>query len=336
MLAAFAAVISIGRLAAAQDDRETRALALFHEGRALLEKGYCPAAIPKFLEAIRLRESIGAHLSAAECYEHDDPAASWRQYKTAERQALELTDDRESFARSHAAALEPGLDIVQVRVVDAPPGLAVVVDQKLVVDAKDWKVALVPGDHTLLATAPNKKPWSRTLTASVGREDVRITLVDAAPSGAAVPLEAPAVPVVAPRPPEPEPQTPALGPRPLRRRIGLGFGAAGIAGLALGSIAGILAVTTKSDLRTQCGMFGGSYPSNCGGPTEASNTAWRNDRTSEVSTLRTWATVSTVGFIAGAALLGTGATLYLTGRGDAQPAVGLGLWPGGASAIGHW
>jgi hypothetical protein len=329
---------SVSGIAHAQDERESRAVALFNEGRAFLEKGDCPSAVPKFLEALRLHESIGAHLSAAECYAQSDPAAAWRQYRTAERAARERGDDRAAFAAAHAAALEPRLAIVKVHVSEPSPGLEVHVDGAPL-DTPDGTVAVVSGNHSIDAAAPGKKRWSRTVQASIGRiEDVRITLEEAeavqAPTGAGV--GAAVEQRRAPASPQPEAETPRRGA--WRRQAGLVLGASGIAGVALGSIAGVLALTTKSDLQSKCGMYGGSYPSDCGGATEASSASWRSDRTGEVSTLRAWTTVSTVGFIAGGALLGGGAALYLTapGRSDDQPTVGLGLWPGGVQGFARW
>jgi hypothetical protein len=122
-----ALLVSLSGTAQAQRDTEARAAALFTEGRALLEKGDCPAAIDRFLAALRLTESVGAHLSAGDCYEHTDPAAAWRQYRAAERASRALGDERAAVAQSRAAALEPQIAILSV-VVPTTPGLEVRID----------------------------------------------------------------------------------------------------------------------------------------------------------------------------------------------------------------
>src|SRR5262252_75300 len=83
------------------DERVSRAL--FEEGRTLIGKGDCGAAIPKLEESLRYHRSVGALLSLAECHEKDDVLAAWRENKEAERFALGKDDDRAAYARAHAA-----------------------------------------------------------------------------------------------------------------------------------------------------------------------------------------------------------------------------------------
>jgi hypothetical protein len=82
--------------------------------------------------------------------------------------------------------------------------------------------------------------------------------------------------------------------------LGLGVGGAGVVGLGVGSVFGLLTFSAWSKAKTDCG----------GDTTRCANVqAGQQDR----NTGQTDATISTVGFIAGGALLATGAVLLLTG-----------------------
>lgn len=100
--------------------------------------------------------------------------------------------------------------------------------------------------------------------------------------------------------------------------IGLGAGAAG---LAVGTVAGILVASKYGDLSSDC-----SAARLCDPKYE-----------SDLSRYRTLKTVSTVGFIAGGALAVTGVTLLLTHpRRVASPTVGLWMTPSTAGVSGEF
>jgi serine/threonine-protein kinase len=79
-----------------------------------------------------------------------------------------------------------------------------------------------------------------------------------------------------------------------QRTIGLVVGGVGIAGLGVGTVFGIVAMGKTSDLDTQ--------------KTDASREGFDTTK----SDAKSAATISTVGFIAGAALVAGGAALYFT------------------------
>jgi hypothetical protein len=104
---------------------------------------------------------------------------------------------------------------------------------------------------------------------------------------------------------QPAPAPPGLFAH--QRTVGLGVGAAGIVGVALGAIFGLGAISTNNDAETHC-------------------------RTSDLCTAdglklkdsaRSKATVSTVFFLVGAAAIGGGAILFLTAPEDGEKPKGI-------------
>lgn len=104
----------------------------------------------------------------------------------------------------------------------------------------------------------------------------------------------------------------ATGEGSTQRTIGLAVGGAGVVGLVVGSVFGLVAKSTY-DNALQNGCHGN--PNGCSQQGEQDG-----------QTAHTQATISTVGFIAGGVLLGTGAVLYFTapraGAVEIAPAVG--------------
>ncbi len=100
-----------------------------------------------------------------------------------------------------------------------------------------------------------------------------------------------------------------------QRTIALVTGGAGIVGIGVGSVFGILAMSKNNSTSGHCN---GSV---CDAPTIAA-----------LGDARTDATVSTVGFVAGGVLLAAGAVLYLTAP-KGSPSTGLVLSPGAGGSI---
>jgi hypothetical protein len=103
-----------------------------------------------------------------------------------------------------------------------------------------------------------------------------------------------------------------------RRVFGITVGAVGLAGLAVGGIFGATASSSWNAATKLC-------PSHMGCSAEAVN-----DRSTAVN----FATVATVGVIAGGVLLAGGITIFLTAPRDKSPAVGIQLAPTGLLVAG--
>jgi hypothetical protein len=183
--------------AATSESDEAAARALFADGRRLAAAGDYPAACERFENSYKLDPGIGTNFNLADCFEHVGRIASaWTRFldvATATKVAGQL--ERERIARARAAALEPRLSKLVLRVSGAPRGLTVHRDGADV-PAPLWGALLPvdPGDHVIEATAPSKRPWSTKVSIASTTEVVFVDvprLDDEAPPRAAATVVAP-------------------------------------------------------------------------------------------------------------------------------------------------
>ncbi len=179
-------------------------------------------------------------------------------------------------------------------------------------------IPLDPGEHQFVFEADGLKSEQRTLVVREGDKNrhERVVLVGAARAPGATP--APQVPEGV------APLAPSDGHT--QRIAGLALGGAGVVGLAVGSIFGLMSKATFDHAYEECGK---SYtcPRN-----ESGNSGYNDGQTAHSQ-----ATVSTVAFIVGPALLAGGAYLYFTAP-KAEVAVAPTVGSGGAtlSLRGRW
>jgi serine/threonine-protein kinase len=282
----------------------------------LIAAGRVNEACPKFAEAQRLYPTAGTLLNLGDCFERSTPprtASAWGAFRQAEVAARTNGDaGRQEEAIQRALALEPSLS--KVTLVVPPParvqGLEVKWDGQSVGEGM-WGTA-VPvdaGEHTIEASAPAKRSWTRKLLVQ--------------PNGGTVPVGIPELP---PAPLAAVPGPGAGAPEPswsTQRYVGLGIGAAGIVGGIVGAIFGAKAAGKNSDSLPHC------LPNDikhC----DATGVALRNDAFSA-------AEVSTILFIAGGAAVAAGTITFLAapaGTAKIQPVVGVGF--GGFTLRGTW
>jgi hypothetical protein len=282
--------------------------ALFDQAKQLMRDKKYAQACPKFAESNRLDAGIGTMLWLADCYEKNGQYASaWAEFADAADAAAQQHDEREKVAREHAVALEASLSKVTIGV---PPGSDVVglqVTRDGVTVARAlWGTPLPvdPGTHSLAATAPGKKPWHMTLeVAALSRSGV-VTVPVLEDEGSPASPATPGLGEPGPPPSEAAPSatdeayvTPAGGNRGGVQRIGgLVVAGVGVVGIGVGSVFGLQAKSHLDDSNAA----GHCLPDNhCDGPgTDARNQA--------ISV----ATLSTVAFVAGGALIAGGMVLY--------------------------
>jgi hypothetical protein len=190
------------------------------------------------------------------------------------------------------------------------------VDGQVVADHLDGSaLSIDPGAHEFKFESPGAPPAIQTIILHEGEKDRRETVVlggSTAPSGAERAT------------PEPDAtndtdsETPSIGAGKAQRTVGLVASGVGVAGVALGAVFGILASSAWKSAQRECPGHAGC------------STAAMNDRSSAV----TDATVSTVGFIAGGAVLAGGLTLFFTAPKGGSPRVGLEARPGGFAITG--
>lgn len=271
---------------------------LFNEARALMAKGKFEPACPKLEESQKLDPAPGTKYQLAACLEKTGrPATALAYY-------LEVADlaraagfkDKEKVAREKAAALEPTVPRIVIEVLPRhrARGLTITRDGAPV-DESLWNkpILLDPGEITLEASAPGKKPFKTTVI--VSGEGTRVTtpiaLVDVAPP-----------PVDEPPPPPPKSSFGA------QRIAALGVAAVGAGGIVVGAVFGLDAKPTYDKAVKD--------PKLCPTPATCYPEGVRL-----VKQAQTDATISTIAFAAGGVALAGGVVLFLTApSGGAKPA----------------
>lgn len=242
--------------------------ALFDHAKSLMKEGRHAEACIKFQESQRIDPGIGTMLYLADCFEKNgQTASSWAVFLEAAAAAKAAGQaEREKKARDRAAALEPRLNRLSITVVPGGdiPGLEVKRDGTPISRAL-WgtPVPLDPGEHTVEASAPGKKPWSQKIkldpTSLIATSVVIPTLEDA-PKPVTPVVEPPKVDV----PKVDVPKTDPVRPPPVRsgpivttresftpvRIVGGTFLGVGLGTAGIGAILGMVTLLKKSD--AQC------------------------------------------------------------------------------------
>lgn len=263
--------------------------ALFHEGRALLDKGRFDEASERFARSQQLDPAVGTLLNLGECYERlDKTASAWAAYRQAVALAVTKNDERRAtLARNAATRIEPQLTYLTIALAAPTPGL-VVTRNGARIDAAAFNapVPVDPGPQTIEANAPNRRPWSTTLKLAAGERD-----------SVEIPELEPNVDVVD-TPPPPAVEDPPRAP--LQRKVALGLEIGGGAVVVTGLVLGGLALSRWASVTSTC-------------PNGVCKTeAERQERLADVDAAQTLATLSTVATSVGAATMAIGVVLHLT------------------------
>ena len=309
---------------------KTLAAALFREGKALMDKNDFAPACAKLEESQRLDPGGGTLLNLALCHEKRGlPATAWEEF--IEALGIARRDNRQAridLAEEHIAKLEPTLSKVTIVVPPEAdePSLEITRDGAVVGRAA-WGMPFPvdPGEHRVQATAPNKTPFTKTLTISAGAPAtvaVRIPVLDraavAAPEAAA-PVSAAAAPLPAAppadrpstgRPVSPPADLPAVSRSSAQQVWGWSAIGLGGAGLVIGTVLTVLAVEKKNDSHDRCPRD----------PCDAQAVSLAQDA-------GRFADFATVGFGVGFAALAAGVILLVTdGSGGARPQAAHRTW----------
>ena len=308
-------------IALAQDSK-ARAEALFTEAKALMAKGDYANACPKLARSQQLDPAAGTLLNLGSCYEHAGKSASaWASYKQAAAAARNLGQtDREKFARDRAQAIEPNLGSIKIVTSGSTTGMDVKLDGAAI-DSAELGIAIPvdAGSHRIEASATGKKKFQTAVDVKDGtKSEVAIPELEKETSSTATPNpKTDPKPLVdlgtgnQPPPPAAEP-TPKKGPW---IAVGIGGMAVGAAGIAIGSIFGVMALDTKSSLDVMCGTLHDACPPN---------------QKSAIDELNGRATVSTIALVAGGVLFAVGGTVLAITvlGGKSKTRVGLGTIEG--------
>jgi len=276
----------------AQAPKENPAEAAFREGRTLMQSGDLEKACAKLAESQNLEPAAGTLLNLAECQEKRGLSASaWSTYQEAAKASnARGRADWEKLAKTKADALskimprvtytaEGGTTVTQ-------DGVQVRVNEPLPVD---------PGTHTVEGTRPAKTSFTKSFEIRNG--DKLTIAIKFDESGSDAPVTTPR-----PIPPKKEDGGHGSGIAP----IGLNGPGGGVVRPGVGPPAGVMAMGKHDDAVAACP----SYPDRC--PADGSGTKLNDES-------RGLATISTIGFVGGGALVVAGAVLFFVAPSGKSP-----------------
>lgn len=304
--------------ARAQGPDKAAAEALFGEGRRLLAEGKTAEACPKFEASQKLDPGVGTALNLAECYEQIGKTASaWAQFREAVSLARAIGSvDREQLARERAAALEQRLVRLTIDVAGPrPDGLQVRRNGTQLEPAElGISIPVDPGTYVVTATAPGRAEFSRRVQVTREGSTATVTIPELAPA-----LQSSET---APAPPAafspPAATSDGVSAQKTLAAVAAGLG---VAGIAVGSAFGLSAASSWDDAKAKCT----DYPRGCDSRGETLEDEARRS-----------ALWSTIGFGAGAVLLGTGAVLWFTAGPSSSESASFGVGPAGATLKGRF
>jgi hypothetical protein len=288
-----------------------RAIERFDTGLAAMLARDFATGCPALAESYRLDPKLGSLFTLAECHKDwgkTGSAAAHYESFLAKYRALAPADQRAQHARAQVArqalaTIGPRIPRLRIDLAEGWPAGTTVLDDGAPLGTGDLGVPrrVDPGRHVIEVRAPGDEgPTSRS--------EVMVE-----PGSRAV-ITVPA-PVRAGAPPAPisvQREAPAPDARrgDTQRWVGIGVGAAGILGLGVGAVAGALAISDAGTVDDDCGD---DHVCNTQGGKDAAHRA------------QDTALVSTIGFVAGAVLLATGITVWITAPRANDPAMAVGV-----------
>lgn len=287
-----AASLALGSTAAIAQSAPA-AEALFAEGRELMAKGELAAACAKLADSEKLDPAPGTAFNLALCYERSGRTASaWAEYKTAASgYAREGRGEWEARARARVAALEPTLPRLRISLVaPVPAGVVVTRDGRPVLPSElDASLPTDPGRHHVEVTAPGRRAFSRDVDLTTSKlETVNVPPLEADDAKEARPANVAAAWVA--------PSDDAARPSTSLTPLTIAALSVGGVGLVTGSVTGLMALSKNRESERDC-PNDGACASQSG--VDANHAA------------RDLGTVSTIGFVAGAALVVGGVVLLV-------------------------
>jgi len=177
------------------DGDPVAAQALFKAARERIQAGDYAEGCPKFEASFALQASASTLLNIAKCHEHEGKiATAWDDYQRAltlnrETRGEQRKQELERIAKKGIAALEPRLPRLRVVIREPSSELSVMRDGKaLPAAALGEPLPADPGPHEIRASAPGRRPATRSVTLEEGKvATVEITLEPLPAEGPAPP-----------------------------------------------------------------------------------------------------------------------------------------------------
>jgi len=303
-------VVALPRLTQAQeaaDPAAERSEALFLEGYALWKAGDKLEACNKFRDSHAAKPSVGNLLNMGRCAQLQQRFATAHGFYAEAKRLAELAGDQKRAAAAEKFLVDAAAkaSMLTIAIPAGVAGVQVLLNgSPLPADQLGQAMALEPGAYSVSASAPGHQHFQQvvSLAGDADRQTLQVTLLAIAPP---VPVTPPPVPQPQPRPPPVIDVAPAEGGLTGIQIGALVVGGVGVVGVAIGAIMGGAALGATSDLESQCVAD------------EASGTWGCDDEgLAQKDSIATQATVSTVGFVAGGALVATGVVMFLLGGQD--------------------
>jgi hypothetical protein len=309
-LAASTLVLALATAGAASGDtpNEQRAVVLFEKGRRLARDGRCAEAIAPLLESIRYAEGVGSLLNLGACYETlGKTASAHRWFVRAEELAAARADKRRDEAAQRAKSLEKELSVLVVQVPSSLRDVAQVRVDGEPLPRDRWGVAIPvdPGSHDIeVVVPPNPKQAD---TVNVRAKGDRVEWTVPLPKKPPYELAAPPPTTIGKAPNEVGDPSKAVGehgptpaPWSTQRTLGAVASGAGLVGLTLGGVFGVISVSKHASVTGRCPSY----------PTCSASDRGTLDTMNDAA--KSAGTISTIAIVAGVLLLASGAVLYFT------------------------
>jgi tetratricopeptide (TPR) repeat protein len=303
-IASLAAVVAVAAFLAPSPASADPAAAeaLFREGRRLLDDGKTEEACSKLAESQAQDPSSGTLLNLGWCHEIQHKlATAWSDYVSAARLAREQgRPDRAVVADKKATDLEPRLPHLTVTAIAPAVGLQIERgDERIGLGLLGSAVPLDPGSYVITARAPGHRSWKTTI--DVAEAESKTVQVPGLEAEAPAPAEAPETPLgppaIAVLPPDGVLNA-ASSQASHGHTFGWIIGGVGVAGLAVGAVAGIASLISYHDATTLCPSRSGCGDAAISARNSAESKAW----------------VSNIAFGVGVVGVGIGSFVLLTGR----------------------
>lgn len=259
-LRALAVALAIGA-AATGAHAETRADALFQEGRKAMKASDWSGALESLSQSYKLEPAPGTLLNVAECETHLGQLVEALEHFKQVEIALPAPDKRRNVASTRAMQLSSRVPRLIVTLApSAPPGTEIFRGDARVAPGATSLVN--PGNVTLRVTAPGRR--ERALAVSAKEGDTFTLVAEpgeadgaavATPTPAPSPTSSPAPSAAASKPTRPRdddahPQLAAGASG--KRTAGLVIGGVGVASLGVGVVTGIMALGKASSVKDHC------------------------------------------------------------------------------------
>ena len=215
--------------------------ALFTQGKEAMASGDLATACARFRESMTVAPAVGTRLNLAACEEKSGkPSAALRDFLAAQEQ-LAKDDFRVAFTAERIALLAQRVAYITITASSVPPGGTRVVRDGEEISSAAWnvRVPVDPGAHVVFIEIPGRSSFRSEFTLEERAEKV----IDLAHEAARLPAtrNEPAAPL--------PPEVMAGGGRRTAACVVTG---AGVAGLVVGTTAGILTVAAAGDYRDNC------------------------------------------------------------------------------------